>query len=55
MLESAGLSSAALANGRFLLMPVKIETLAHAAAAVDAHYLIRDPRPGRTQAIIRLQ
>jgi hypothetical protein len=56
MLESGGpTSSAALTGGRFSLMPVDTEPLAGAAAAVDADYLVRDPRSRPTQETLRLR
>ena len=55
MLESAGQDPSALTAGRFILMTVDTETLANAAASVDADYLMRDPRPGWNQEILRLR
>lgn len=55
MLESAGASHAApLTAGRFMIMPVRIESLTKVAAMVDADYLVRDLRPGEQQEILRL-
>lgn len=56
MLESLGAAStsAPLTEGRFILMPFKPDVIARAAASVKAAYLIRDPRPGTEQEIIRL-
>jgi hypothetical protein len=44
-----------LTAGRFIIMPLGIEHVAKAAAMVDADYLIRDPRPGDQQEILRLR
>ncbi len=56
MLESVGASHAApLTAGQFMIMPVRNEGLAKAAAMVDADYLLRDIRPGEDeQEIMRL-
>jgi hypothetical protein len=55
MLESVGAASATpLTEGRFVLMPFATDGLARAAAIVGADYLIRDPRPGGEQEILRL-
>ena len=55
LLESAGASHAApLTAGRYMIMPVRTESLARAAAMVDADYLVRDLRPGAQQEILRL-
>ncbi len=55
MLESVGASHAApLTAGRCMIMAVRTEGLVLAAARVDADYLIRDPKPGGEQEIIRL-
>jgi hypothetical protein len=54
MLESIGLSHApALTAGRFVVMPLDNDGVARAAAMVEADYLIRDPRPGPEQEILR--
>lgn len=44
-----------LTKGRFMIMPLGIEHVAKAAAMADADYLIRDPRPGDKQEILRLR
>jgi hypothetical protein len=44
-----------LTEGRFMVMPLGIEHVAKAAAMADADYLIRDPRPGDQQEILRLR
>jgi len=44
-----------LTEGRFMIMPLGIEHVAKAAAMADADYLIRDPRPGDQQEILRLR
>ncbi len=55
MLESVGARHAApLTAGQFMIMPVRNEGLAKAAAVVDADYLLRDIRPGDEQEIMRL-
>jgi hypothetical protein len=55
MLESAGASRAApLTAGSYMIMPVRSESLARAAAMVNADYLVRDLRPGEQQEIMRL-
>jgi hypothetical protein len=43
-----------LLQKRIVVMPLAIETLALAAARVKADYLIRDPRPGAEQEVLRL-
>lgn len=54
MLESAGLIGApALTKGNFVVMPFSAEGIAKVAAKIGADYLIRDPRPGREQEILR--
>lgn len=56
MLESAGAVGAeALNEGRFVLMPLSPEGAVKAALALGVSYLIRDPRPGGNQEILRLQ
>lgn len=55
MLESVGPNSGALREGRYSLIQTDTDTLALAAATVDADYLVRDPRPGRTQEILRFR
>ncbi|MDQ5827640.1 MAG: hypothetical protein M3441_26140 [Chloroflexota bacterium] len=55
MLESIGVIHApALTSGRFIVMPLRAEGLARAAAKVEADYLVRDPRPGDQQDIMRV-
>ncbi len=55
MLESAGTVGAeALTEGRFVLMPLSPEGAVKAALATGVSYLIRDPRPGGNQDILRL-
>ena len=55
MLESIGVVHApALTSGRFIVMPLRAEGLARAAAMVEADYLVRDPRPGDQQDIMRV-
>ena len=44
----------ALTEARFALMPLDADGLARAAAMVGADYLIRNPRPGGQQEIMRL-
>ena len=43
-----------LLQNRITVMPLKVEGLTMAAAKVRADYLIRDPRPGHEQDILRL-
>ena len=43
-----------LTEGRFVIMPLKREGVAKAALIADADYLVRDPRPGDEQEILRL-
>ena len=56
MLESIGASSASapLTGGRFSLMPLKADAVVRAAASIGADYMIRNPRPGTEQEILRL-
>ena len=55
MLESAGLSHARpLTEGRFIIMPVDEKGVERAALIMDADFLLRDPRPGNQQEILRL-
>ena len=55
MLESVGLSHARpLTKGRVIIMPVDDKGVARAALIMDADYLVRDPRPGRHQEVMRL-
>ena len=55
MLESIGVVHApALTSGRFIVMALRAEGLARAAAMVEADYLVRDPRPGDQQDIMRV-
>jgi hypothetical protein len=54
MLESIGLSQAPdLTAGRFVVMSFDNAGIAEVAATVEADYLIRDPRPGTEQEILR--
>jgi hypothetical protein len=54
MLESVGAAHAKpLTEGRYILMPLDTDHVAQAAAMVDADYLLRDPRPGEQQEILR--
>ena len=41
-------------EGRFVIMPLKTTGVAKAALIADVDYLIRDPRPGDQQEILRL-
>jgi hypothetical protein len=57
MLESiAGMPYHAkpLTEGRFIIMPVTHELVIEAALRAGIDYLVRDPRPGREQEILRL-
>jgi hypothetical protein len=58
MLESLGANvdthAPPLQAGRYIIMPVDNKALALAAATIDADYLLRDPRPGTEQEILRL-
>ena len=54
MLERVGAGHAKpLTEGRFIIMPVDSNSVAKAAAIVDADYLLRDPRSGEQQEILR--
>jgi len=54
MLESVGAGYAEpLTEGQFIVMPVDSNSVAKAAAIVDADYLLRDPRPGEQQEVLR--
>ncbi len=54
MLESLGAAYAEpLIEGRFIIMPLDPNGVAKVAASVDADYLVRDPRPGEQQEILR--
>ena len=59
MLESLGataeLHARPLTQGRFIVMPLDSKTLAKAADAVRADYLVRDLRPGEEQEVLRLE
>jgi hypothetical protein len=56
MLETLPASHVApLTASRFIVMPLYREGLAKAALLVDADYLVRDPRPGREQEIMRVK
>jgi len=53
MLESVSLSHAQpLTEGRYVIMPVEVETLAKVAVDVGVDYLLRNPRPGSKQEIM---
>jgi hypothetical protein len=55
--ENAGLPvthQGPLLQNRFVVMAMWPETLALAAEQVEADYLLRDPRPGHEQEILRL-
>ena len=43
-----------LTGNRFTIMPLTSELVIRAAAMVGANYLVRDPRPGGEQEIMRL-
>jgi hypothetical protein len=43
-----------LTEGRFVIMPLQTEDVARAALMADVEYLIRDPRPGDQQEILRV-
>jgi hypothetical protein len=43
-----------LTEGRFIIMPLPAEQVIQAAGMTGADYLMRDPRPGSEQEIIRL-
>ncbi len=43
-----------LTEGRYIIMQLDAEGVGQAAALVGADYLIRDPRPGGEQEILRL-
>jgi hypothetical protein len=42
-----------LTEGRYIIMPLDTEGVAQVAATIGADYLIRDPRPGDEQEILR--
>lgn len=44
-----------LTEGQFVIMPLDREGVAKAALMADVDYLIRDPRPGDEQEILRLR
>ena len=55
MLESVPVTHApTLTEGRFIVMPLNPQGLAMAANLIDADYLIRDPREGAEQEILRV-
>jgi hypothetical protein len=55
MFESAAVSHIPpLTEGQFMIMPLGIEHVAKAALTADMDYLIRDPRPGTVQEILRV-
>jgi hypothetical protein len=43
-----------LTEGRFIIMPVSYETLARTALEQGIDYLVRDPRPGAQQEVLRI-
>jgi hypothetical protein len=43
-----------LTEGRYIVMPLDAAGVAQAAAIAGADYLVRDPRPGDEQEILRL-
>lgn len=43
-----------LLQNRITILPLKVESLELAAAKVRADYLVRDPRPGYEQEVLRL-
>jgi hypothetical protein len=43
-----------LTEGRFIIIPLPSEQVIGAAGMVGADYLVRDPRPGSEQEIMRL-
>ena len=57
MLESLGANveshAPPLAAGSYIFMPLKPDGLELAAATIDADYLVRDPRPGEEQEVLR--
>lgn len=55
MLEGAPLPQVeALTKGRFIIMPLDAEGTLRMALEAGTDYLIRDPRPGTEQEILRL-
>ena len=55
MLESVPASHVGqLTEGRFVVMSLDTKGVAEAAAMIDADYLLRDPRAGEQQQILRL-
>lgn len=57
MAENAGLPTThqgPLLKNRITVLPLKVEALALAAELVGADYLVRDPRPGKEQEVLRL-
>lgn len=58
MAENAGLPvthQGPLLQNRITILPLRVEGLALAADLVEADYLLRDPRPGAEQEILRLE
>ena len=54
MLESVPVSHVGpLTEGRYVIMPLDKWGVARVAAFLDADYLLRDPRPGSEQEILR--
>jgi len=43
-----------LTEGQFMVMPLETEDVSKAALMADVDYVIRDPRPGDQQEILRL-
>jgi hypothetical protein len=55
MLESVPASHVGpLTEGRFVVMSLDTKGVAEAAAMIDADYMLRDPRSGEQQQILRL-
>jgi hypothetical protein len=55
MIEGGPLSHAGpLLSRHRIIMPFDVERIAKAAATIDAGYLLRNPRPGRAQEVLRL-
>jgi hypothetical protein len=44
-----------LTEGRFIIMPLQIEDVVRTALMADVDYLVRDPRPGDQQEMLRLK
>ncbi len=55
MLESVPVSHVGpLTGGRCIIMPLDREGVARVAALLNADYILRDPRPGNEQEILRV-